>query len=71
MNSPKNIPGQIRQRCAAQDMPFAELAHRAGINRKYLSNLVCGSRGTPRIDTLQKIAQVLGCTVDELLEPVK
>lgn len=45
----------------------AELARRTGIPQGVISYIECGRTKNPRVDTMQSIAQVLGCTVDELI----
>jgi DNA-binding XRE family transcriptional regulator len=46
-----------------------ELAHRAGLSRTGMGFLETGKR-SPRLDTLMKVADGLGVTVDELLKGV-
>lgn len=60
----KNLIREIRQR---QEMQQKQLAAQAGISQPYLHDLENGARGA-RPDTLQRIADALGVTVDELTE---
>lgn len=46
-----------------------ELAHRSGLSRTGMGFLETGKRW-PRLDTLMKVADGLGITVDELLRGV-
>lgn len=57
----------LRRERVVRDMSQEELANRAGVARQVISNLERGaSHGSP--STWQKIAAVLGVSVDELLE---
>jgi DNA-binding Xre family transcriptional regulator len=48
-------------------MRQAELAEASGVERSYVAHLEGGKRqGTP--ETLARLAKVLGCTVDDLIE---
>lgn len=51
---------------ALQRMTQAELAEKAGLS---VSTVVCIEIGTksPSLESMVKIAQALGCTVDELI----
>jgi transcriptional regulator with XRE-family HTH domain len=60
----KNLIREIRQR---QEMQQKQLAALAEISQPYLHDLENGARGA-RPDTLQRIADALGVTVDELTE---
>lgn len=44
----------------------SEVARAAGISRATLSNWKVG-RGFPKVETLYKIAQVLGCNVTDII----
>lgn len=55
----------------AKGMRQSELADKAGVSRPYMYDLENGARGA-KPDTLSRIAEVLGVTVDELIgEEVK
>ena len=43
-----------------------ELARRSGVKQSIISDIERGKTANPRIDTLQKLAAALGCTLDEL-----
>lgn len=43
-----------------------ELAQKAGISQATISDIEAGNTNAPRVDTLQAIARVLGCTIDDL-----
>lgn len=58
----------------------SELAKKTGISRQSIINILSGKQKNPRIQTLEKIAEILGidvitlrnkindCTVDDLLK---
>ena len=50
----------------AQSMTQKELAERAMVNRINISQYESGIRN-PNLTTVQKLADVLGCTIEELL----
>ena len=50
----------------AQSMTQKELAERARVNRINISQYESGIRN-PNLTTVQKLADVLGCTIEELL----
>lgn len=43
-----------------------ELAQKAGVSQATISDIEAGNTNAPRVDTLQAIARVLGCTIDDL-----
>ncbi len=47
-----------------------ELAHAIGVSEMMVSKIVNGHKN-PSVEKLVKIASVLGCTVDELLQDEK
>lgn len=55
----------IRARCEAMHISVTELEKRAGV-----SNGIVGkwSNAEPNLGTLRKIAAVLDCTIDDLIE---
>lgn len=57
----------LREIRKKRGMSQAELARRAGIPQGVISYIECGRTKHPRVDTMQAIAAVLQCTVDELL----
>lgn len=63
----ENIVGKnIRAKRLEYDMEQQELAKRAGINKSQLCNVERGRKGIS-VDALNKIADALHCSVDELL----
>lgn len=44
-----------------------ELAKRSGVHLNTINNWECGGVLNAKVGTLKKVADVLGCTVDELL----
>ncbi len=49
-------------------MSQADLAEAAGVSKDSIINWECG-RCTPRLDAACKIADVLGCALDDLVRP--
>lgn len=49
----------------------SEIAKKTGISRVSISQIFNGSRKNPSIETLNKIAITLDCSLDELLESLK
>lgn len=56
----------IRKKRLEYDIEQQELAKRVGINKTQLCNIERGRR-KPTVDVLDKIADILHCSVDELL----
>ena len=56
---------RIKEVIKERGMTITELADKMGINRVNLSNMV---NGNPTVETLNKIADAIGCPVTELLE---
>ncbi len=48
-------------------MSQRELAKRSGVHLNTINNWECGGVLNAKVGTLKKVADVLGCTVDELL----
>lgn len=61
-----NLKAQRTARHISQE----ELAHRAGLDRTYISSLE-RSVYSPTIDVVQKIADVLGTSAADLLKPLQ
>ena len=59
---------RIKEVIKEKGMTITELADKMGINRVNLSNMV---NGNPTVETLNKIADAIGCTVTELFEQPK
>lgn len=57
---------KIRQRMKALNLTQNELARRAGMSSSGMCTIIKGTY-EPRMENLRQIAQVLGCTVSELL----
>ena len=57
---------KIRQRMKALKLTQNELARRAGMSSSGMCTIIKGTY-EPRMENLRQIAQVLGCTVSELL----
>lgn len=48
------------------ELKQSEVAARAGIHQAHLSDLELGKRGTT-VKTAEKLAEALGCTVEDLM----
>lgn len=60
------IGRQIRTRRESAGLSQIELAEQIGVVPRTLGSYECGER-VPPLDTASRIAQVLGCTVNDLL----
>lgn len=57
---------RLKERREAQNLTQIGLASLMGVGQNTVSQWETGER-TPRADKLVQLAQILGCTVDELL----
>ena len=64
----KVFADNLRRLALALNLSNAEVARRAGLEERRYGNYVTGRR-EPDLETLIRIAGVLGCSVDELLGP--
>lgn len=51
----------------AKGLSQAELARLSAVKQQTISMLETGERKVPRLDTAQKLAAALNCTIDELV----
>jgi len=58
----------LREMRKKRGLSQAMLAKAAGVPQGVISYIECGRTKHPRVDTMQAIAAVLKCTVDELLQ---
>lgn len=58
----------IRQQ---RGMSVRELAEAAGVNKRSLEDLFQRRKKATNVYTLQKLARVLGCSIEELIEPIE
>ena len=63
-----NVIKALRER---QGMSQSMLSQKSGVKQQTISMLETGERKMPRIDTAKKLADALGCTVDDLLKDAK
>ena len=65
----EKINGSMRLRLkrAALGMSQSELAKRSGVHLNTINNWECGGVLNAKVGTLKKVADVLGCTIDDLL----
>lgn len=59
---------QIRTRMQEQQITVAEIERRAGLKVNALRNILLGHSKKPSAETLQAIADVLSCSVKDLLD---
>ena len=55
----------INERKRALNLTNAQLAERAGITLSTLDKITSGANDNPKLATLQAIAHVIGCTLDD------
>ncbi len=64
----KNLIGEkIKQLRNEKRMSLSELAEKAGIAKSYLSSIERNLQSNPSIQFMEKISQVLGVSVNELI----
>ncbi|KIL48159.1 helix-turn-helix domain-containing protein [Jeotgalibacillus soli] len=63
------IGDRVKSLRKEKKMSLSELAERAGVAKSYLSSLERDLQQNPSIQFLEKIAPVLGVTVNSLLDP--
>jgi len=61
------IGEKIKQLRKEKKMSISELAERAGVAKSYLSSIERNLQSNPSIQFIEKISEVLGVTVNELL----
>ena len=59
---------RIKQLREKQGLSQADLARRLSVKQQTVSSWECGAK-SPRAKKMRLLANELGCTVDELLEP--
>jgi len=59
-------PNSIRYRRHALGLSLRQLAALTGVTHAWLWNLETGIAPNPRLDTMQRIAKALGCSVGAL-----
>jgi transcriptional regulator with XRE-family HTH domain len=63
---------EIKARREKATLTMQEAAERAGLGGKQRwYDIEKGKRPNPSIETMQRVAHVLGCKVDDLLLPIK
>ena len=67
-NELKELGKVIRSKRESQGLTQVELAQKAGLDRNYIGMVERGERN-PSYLSLQKIAQGLGLSVDEMIKP--
>lgn len=55
---------EVEKRCKARKMTISELERKAGLGNATIAGW---RKAFPRIDKIAAVANVLGCTVDELI----
>lgn len=54
-----------------KDITQAELARRAGLDQTTISDIERGRNRNPSLDSARRIAEALGCTVDEIFPAIQ
>ena len=65
--SPRQLGQTIKRLRTQRGLTQAQLAERAGISQPYLSQLEAGAKERPAVQIVQKLAQVLGVKIENLL----
>ena len=60
---------KIDLRCIEQGISRKELAERSGVPRRTLENWSMRTRLPRDVYQLHKVAQALGCSIEEIMEP--
>lgn len=63
-----NLKAQVLNRMKEKNLGPIELEKRAGLTRGAATNIIHGRSKNPTLETISSIANVLNCTIDELLE---
>ena len=66
--SPKRLATVIRKHREAKGMTQEEVAQKAGVTKQYVTMLEAGTRASPSLPVLQRIAKALGVTMADLLK---
>lgn len=61
----------INQRKKLLGLTNAQIAERTGITLSTLDKITSGANRNPKLDTLQAIASVIGCTLDDFSDDVR
>lgn len=61
----------INQRKKMLGLTNAQIAERTGITLSTLDKITSGANSNPKLDTLQAIAAVIGCTLDDFSDEAK
>lgn len=61
------IQEQLKLRMESKSLSPASLEKKAGLKRGVIGNILRGSSKSPTSDTLVAIANILGCSIDDLL----
>jgi transcriptional regulator with XRE-family HTH domain len=64
-----SVAKHISTRMRAKNLSLSELEKEAGLKRHTVQNIMRGRSKRPSADILQAVADVLGCSVKDLLTP--
>lgn len=53
------------------DYNRSELARKTNLSRQAITNILNGKQKNPKIQTLEKISNAIGCSIGELNEEIK
>lgn len=59
---------KLEQYLSEREMTYSDLAERLGVNKSVVSSWKTGAR-YPRMNTMQRIAEILGCELSDLIRP--
>ena len=59
---------KLKEYLDKKEMNYTDLADRLGVNKSVVSSWKTGAR-YPRMNTMQKIAEILGCELSDLIRP--
>ena len=58
----------IDERCAAAGISRLELSRRTGLSRRTLEDWCSGSRKSPNVYQLYRVALALGCAIEDIID---
>ncbi len=58
---------QLAKYLEEKEMTYSDLANRLGVNKSVIASWKSGAR-YPRMNTMQRVAEVLGCEISDLIQ---
>lgn len=68
MKNIKNLQSNLKHEILKSNLTIREVERRAGLNRSALSNILRGKSKNPTLHTLKSIAEVLNCSLSDLVD---